>query len=122
MLKLRLTTIFLDIHGESKSTILIHELNSISSIVVGGFETFSQINTKSQNWQSFWILYLSFKYKIQTYNKMLMTILSLVLEPNTYSILIKNVESNTKFSTGINVNKQTKNLNLGLVPQPWIKT
>ena len=49
---------------------------------------------------------------------MLMTILSLVLEPNTYSILIKNVESNTKFSTGINVNKQTKNLNLGLVPQP----
>ena len=122
MLKLRLTTIFLDIHGESKSTILIHELNSISSIVVGGFETFSQINTKSQNWQSFWILYLSFKYKIQTYNKMLMTILSLVLEPNTYSILIKNVESNTKFSTGINVNKQTKNLNLGLVLQPWIKT
>ena len=95
MLKLRLTTIFLDIHGESKSTILIHELNSISSIVVGGFETFSQINTKSQNWQSFWILYLSFKYKIQTYNKMLMPILSLVLEPNTYSILIKNVDDNT---------------------------
>ena len=53
---------------------------------------------------------------------MLMTILSLVLEPNTYSILIKNFDDNTESSTGINVNKQTKNLNLGLVPQPWIKT
>ena len=53
---------------------------------------------------------------------MLMTILSLVLEPNTYSILIKNDETNTESSTGINVNKQTKILNLGLVPQPWIKT
>ena len=51
-----------------------------------------------------------------------MTILSLVLEPNTYSILIKNDETNTLSSTGINVNKQTKILYLGLVPQPWIKT
>ena len=33
---------------------------------------------------------------------MLMTILSLVLEPNTYSILIKNDETNTLSSTGIN--------------------
>ena len=33
---------------------------------------------------------------------MLMTILSLVLEPNTYSILIKNGETNTLSSTGIN--------------------
>ena len=33
---------------------------------------------------------------------MLMTILSLVLEPNTYSILIKNAETNTESSTGIN--------------------
>ena len=53
---------------------------------------------------------------------MLMTILSLVLEPNTYSILIKNDETNTLSSTGINVNKQTKILLLGLVPQPCIKT
>ena len=53
---------------------------------------------------------------------MLMTILSLVLEPNTYSILIKNFDDNAESSTGINVNKQTKILLLGLVPQPWIKT
>ena len=53
---------------------------------------------------------------------MLMTILSLVLEPNTYSILIKNFDDNTESSTGINVNKQNKILNLGLVPQPGIKT
>ena len=33
---------------------------------------------------------------------MLMTILSLVLEPNAYSILIKNVDDNTLSSTGIN--------------------
>ena len=33
---------------------------------------------------------------------MLMTILSLVLEPNTYSILIKNFDDNTLSSTGIN--------------------
>ena len=33
---------------------------------------------------------------------MLMTILSLVLEPTTYSILIKNDETNTLSSTGIN--------------------
>ena len=33
---------------------------------------------------------------------MLMTILSLVLEPNTYSILIKNFDDNTESSTGIN--------------------
>ena len=52
---------------------------------------------------------------------MLMTILSLVLEPNTYSILIKNFDDNTESSTGINVNKQNKILNLGLVPQPGIK-
>ena len=31
-----------------------------------------------------------------------MTILSLVLEPNAYSILIKNVDDNTLSSTGIN--------------------
>ena len=49
---------------------------------------------------------------------MLMTILSLVLEPNTYSILIKNFDDNAESSTGINVNKQTKILFLGLVPQP----
>ena len=53
---------------------------------------------------------------------MLMTILSLVLEPNTYSILIKNFDDNTLSSTGINFNKQTKILYPGLVPQPWIKT
>ena len=52
---------------------------------------------------------------------MLMTILSLVLEPNTYSILIKNVDDNTESSTGINFNKQNKILYLGLVPQAWIK-
>ena len=55
---------------------------------------------------------------------MLMTILSLVLEPNTYSILIKNFDDNTESSTGINVNKQNKILYLGLVPnlgsKPWI--
>ena len=51
-----------------------------------------------------------------------MTILSLVLEPNTYSILIKNDETNTESSTGINLNKQNKILYLGLVPQPEIKT
>ena len=61
------------------------------------------------------------KHWIQTYNQMLMTILTLVLETNAYSILIKNVDDNTESSTGINVNKQTKILNLGLVPQPWIK-
>ena len=33
---------------------------------------------------------------------MLMTILSLVLEPNAYSIRIKNVDDNTLSSTGIN--------------------
>ena len=52
------------------------------------------------------ILYLKFKYRIQTYKKMLMTILSLVLEPmlvNIYWII-------------------NKILFLGLVPQPWIKT
>ena len=53
---------------------------------------------------------------------MLMTILSLVLEPNAYSILIKNFDENTESSTGINVNKQTKILYPGLVPQPGIKT
>ena len=37
------------------------------------------ITTLSQNWQSFRILYLTFKYRILTYNKMLRTILCLVL-------------------------------------------
>ena len=77
------------------------------------------------------ILYLTFKYKIQTYIKMLMTILSLVLEPmfvniytiQTYMKMLMTILSLVLEPMLVNIYWIiNKILFLGLVPQPCIKT